>query len=220
MWQKSHHTKPHHSVLDVTEFGTLNCPELHTHTKKCRVKTSSIETVMDVTARNKRMWQKSHHTKPNHSVMDMTEFGALKCPELHTHSKKWRVKTSSNETVMDVTARNNRMWQSFCYGHDGNKRLETALSYSDTHKRNRDKTRSIETVRDATFNVCDLLNHHGCDRVSVTDMTEIRGGKLHWARCTHSKVIGMKPVVLKLFGMWKKSLICIWNTVRGKGGLL
>ena len=71
-----------------------------------------------------------------------------------------------------------------------------------------------------TFNVCDLLNHHGCDRVSVTDMTEIRGGKLHWARCTHSKVIGMKPVVLKLFGMWKKSLICIWNTVRGKGGLL
>ena len=71
-----------------------------------------------------------------------------------------------------------------------------------------------------TFNVCDLLNHHGCDRVSVTDMTEIRGGKLHWARCTHSKVIGMKPVVLKLFWMWKKSHICIWNTVRGKGGLL
>ena len=30
-------------------------------------------------------------------------------------------------------------------------------------------------------NVChipDLLNHHGCDRVSVTDMTAIRGGKL------------------------------------------
>ena len=54
--------------------------------------------------------------------------------------------------------------------------------------------------------ICDLLNHHGCDRVSVTDMTEIRGGKLHWATCTHSKVIGMKPVVLKLFWMWKKSL--------------
>ena len=123
-------------------------------TEKCRVKTSSIETVMDVTARNKRMWQKSHHTKPHHSVMDVTEFGNLNCPELHTHSKKWRVKTSSNETVMDVTARNNRMWQSFCYGHDGNKRLETALSYSDTHKRNRDKTRRIEIVRDVTDFQC------------------------------------------------------------------
>ena len=65
--------------------------------------------------------------------MDVTEFGTLNCPELHTHTKKCRVKTSSTETVMDVTAGNDRMKQSFCYGHDRNKRWETALSYSDTY---------------------------------------------------------------------------------------
>ena len=56
-------------------------------------------------------------------------------------------------------------------------------------------------------NVChipDLLNHHGCDWVSVTEVTEIRGGKLHWA--THTlRNEGLKPVVLKPLRMWQKS---------------
>ena len=48
--------------------------------------------------------------------------------------------------------------------------------------------RPPEAVKDMTeshgndrihCHIRDLLNHHGCDRVSVTDMTEIRGGKLH-----------------------------------------
>ena len=47
---------------------------------------------------------------------------------------------------------------------------------------------SREAVRDVTdshgndriqCHIRDLLNHHGCDRVSVTDMTAIRGGKLN-----------------------------------------
>ena len=155
----------------------LNCTQLHSLTKKCRVKTSSIETVMDVTARNKRMWQKSHHTKPHHSVMDVTEIGAF---QLH-----WATLT----LTMDI----------------GTKLGVLKLSGM------------CQTIN--VCHICDLLNHYGCDRVSVVDMTEIRGGKLHWATCTHSKVIGMKPVVLKQFWIWKKSL-CIWNTVRGKGGLL
>ena len=54
------------------------------------------------------------------------------------------------------------------------------------------------------YNVChipDLLNHHGCDRVSVTDMTEIRGGKLHWATLTLIKEIGCSaPSVSKSWG--------------------
>ena len=48
--------------------------------------------------------------------------------------------------------------------------------------------RPPEAVKDVTeshgndriqCHIRDLLNHHGCDRVSVTDMTAIRGGKLH-----------------------------------------
>ena len=138
----------------------LNCPELHTYTKKCRVKTSSIETIMDVTARNKRMWQKSHHTKPHHSVMDVTEIGAF---QLH-----WATLT----LTMDI----------------GTKLGVLKLSGM------------CQTIN--VCHICDLLNHHGCDRVSATDMTEIRGGKLHWATLKLTMDIGIKLGVMKLSGMW------------------
>ena len=52
--------------------------------------------------------------------------------------------------IRDLLNHHGCVWQSFCYGHDRNKRWETALSYTDTHKGNRDKTRSNETLRDMT----------------------------------------------------------------------
>ena len=48
----------------------------------------------------------------------------------------------------------------------------------------------------------------GCDRVSVTDMTEIRGWKLHWATLTLIKEIGIKLGGLKLSGMWQTFNVC------------